>query len=231
MASDRLRIHGWQYGVLLLILICAGCLGVTTTVQPSPTATATATFTPSPTTEPTATPSATPSPTSTPRVTMHDAGTRTGLEDVDRIIDVTLAGDIDRLRDALTFITVGCTHEQGLGGPPKCRDGEREGCNVDVFPFFGPEGHFLRKDKRDTWSGVDVAGLYAVYRVSEAVFSDTYYPAGEVGIIFVGGRGEHIALHVTDGGVVRIDFVGESPLGKLEREAREIVLPPPSRSD
>ena len=227
--SRELRSGKWLGLFLLLAFGCSGCVPFALTPASTPAAEATAAPTLTPTAEATATPLPVPSSTPSSVAVVHDAETRTGIENIDHIIDVVLEGDVDRVQDVLIFKTVGCTHEDGLGGPPKCREGESEGTEVEVLPFLGPEGHFLRRDEVHQWPGIEVTGLYGVYRVSENAYSEEYYPAGQFGIIFVGAReGYSVVLQVDNGGVVRIDYVfGDSPGMKLEREAEEIVLPPP----
>jgi hypothetical protein len=219
-----------RYGMILLcsiVLVVLGGMwllgGKGAPVVPPTTAT--------PTLAPIAKATATPIPvrSSTSSVAMmHDTDTRTGIENVDHVIDLVLEGDVDRLRDVLAFTTVGCTYEDGLGRPPKCREEESEGTEVEVLPFLGPEGHFLRRDEAHEWSGIEVLGLYAVYRVSDDAYSTEHYPAGQVAVIFVGAREEQsVVLQVDNGRVVRIDYVfGDSPESKLEREAEEAILPP-----
>lgn len=203
---------------LLLVFGCPGC-------APS---TATPTFTL--VTEPTMIPIHIPSPTPSSGTMIHDPKTRTGVEDIDYIIDVVLEGNVDKVRDIVVFTVTRCTREDGLGGPPKCREGENEDMQVEVLPFLGPEGHFLRRDEIHEWPGIEVAGLYAVYRVSEDAYSEEYYPVGQFAVIFIGaGNGPSVSLRVDNGGVVRIDYIfGKSPETKLELETEEIILPPPS---
>ncbi len=224
-----LRSRSLGYLFLLLVLGCSGCFYPT----PAPISTVISSATSSPTITPIVESTATLTPVSslTPfSVMIHDLDVRTGIEEVDRIINIVLDGDVNQLRDVLAFTAVECTHEDGLGGPPKCRDEVSEGTEVEVLPFLGPEGHFLRKDEVHEWSGIEVLGLYAVYRVSDEVYSTEYYPAGQIGVIFIGPREKQsVVLQIDDGRVVRIDYVlGDSPKSKLEREAQDIILPPPS---
>jgi hypothetical protein len=118
-------------------------------------------------------------------ILVHHADIRTGLNEVDQIIDVVLAGDMNQLRQRIKFTTTGCTHVMALGGPEKCREGETEGALVEVLPFLGAEGSQLRRDELNNWQGIDVAGLYAVYRVSGEAYSSKDYLAGEFGIFFI----------------------------------------------
>ena len=88
-------------------------------------------------------------------VLVHYADIQTGLDEVDQIIDIVLAGDMTEFRKKVKFTTSGCTHVMALGGPEKCREGEAEGTLIEVLPFLGPEGHFLRRDEIDEWQGAD----------------------------------------------------------------------------
>jgi hypothetical protein len=114
---------------------------------------------------------------------VHFASVRTGIDDIDQVIDLVLGVDDNAIRNALVFSLIECTHEDGLGGPPKCREGEEEGAEVEVLPILGPEGHFFRQDEIEDWRGIGVVGLYAAYEVSTRAFSDENYPAGEFAAI------------------------------------------------
>jgi hypothetical protein len=187
---------------------------------------------------PTATPTLPPTATPTDEVLgvlvhgvlVHYADILTGLDEVDQIIDMVLAGDFNEFRQRIKFTTSGCTHEMALGGPPKCREGESEGALVEVLPFLGPEGHFLRRDELNNWQGIDVAGLYAVYRVSDEAFSSQDYPTGEYGIVFrTKDPQDIVTLQVENGSILRIDSdFGIPPEINFERNAQEIILPPPN---
>ena len=163
-------------------------------------------------------------------VLVHYADVQTGLEEVDQIVEVVLAGDIFALKQMVNFTVAGCTHEMALGGPPKCREGEAEGTLVEVLPFMGPEGHFLRKVEFSGWQGMDVAGLYAVYRVSDEVYSHKIYPAGEYAIVFRSkDPTDLITLQVANGYIRRVDYTfGTPPEIDFDRDAQEIILSPPN---
>ena len=190
---------------------------------------------------PTLTPTRRPTTTPTEEVSgvlVHDADTWTGLDEVDQIIDIVLAGDMNEFRQRIRFTTSGCTYVMALGGPEKCREGEAEGTLVEVLPFLGSEGSHLRRDEINEWQGIDVAGLYAVYRVSDEAFSRKEYPAGEYGIVFR-TKDPHtiVTLQVENGSIVRIDstFIQQidsnfsiPPEMNFERNAEGIILPPPN---
>ncbi|HSG41878.1 MAG TPA: hypothetical protein VLA72_01875 [Anaerolineales bacterium] len=95
---------------------------------------------------------------------LHPLSTRTGIAEIDVVLDAVESNDPQEIRSLLHFINVPCTNADGLGGPPKCREKESEGTVVEVFPFLGSEGGYLHKENLDLWIGIDVTQLYAVYR-------------------------------------------------------------------
>ena len=191
-----------------------------------------------PTRRPAVTPTAEVSAVLDHGVLVHDTDTRTGLDEVDQIIDIVLAGDMNEFRQRIRFTTSGCTHVMALGGPEKCREGEAEGTLVEVLPFLGSEGSHLRRDEINEWQGIDVAGLYAVYRVSDEAFSSQDYPAGEYGIVFRTKYPQDlVTLQVENGSILRIDStfilqidsdIGIPPELNFERNAEELILLPPN---
>ena len=175
----------------------------------------------------TPTPAATvlaPSPTSAEKY--HSVFTPTRIEEIDTVLDAVESGNPQELRDLFSYTTIACMTVNALGGPPPCRDGEAEGSLVEVLPILGPEGSYLWKDEVSNWPGLEVAGLYAVYQVSDTVFSDENFPKGNYGMILVGEENESgVVLHVTDAGIVRIDY--PTALDEiLERDAERVILAP-----
>ena len=67
----------------------------------------------------------------------HTPDTRTGVPVVDEVIAAYLAGDTVALVALVDFAVTPCTHANGLGGPPKCAEGQAEGTEVEVFPGRG----------------------------------------------------------------------------------------------
>jgi hypothetical protein len=122
-----------------------------------------------------------------------------------------------------------------LGGPPKCREGQSEGSIVEVLPILGPEGHYQDKESINNWTGLPVRGVYAVYQVSENVFSDENFPAGEYAILLISNLNHYpqgFVVHVDQGEIVRIDNIFIQTLDDyqeiLENEAEAVILPPPN---
>ena len=83
---------------------------------------------------------------------------------------------------------------------------------VEVLPFFGPEGGFLRKENIESWVGIDASDLYAVYVVSDSAFSDPNYPSGEYAIAFINeARFLITTLQIVEGQIVRVDSAFGNP--------------------
>lgn len=161
----------------------------------------------------------------------YPLSTRTGIADIDVVLDAVESNDQQRIRELLRFSNVPCTTADGLGGPPKCRENESDGTLVEVFPFLGSEGGYLHKENLDLWTGIDVDQLYAIYRNSDDVYSDANFPAGEYAILFLSGDDfPGTSLQVAGGQIVRIDTLFDtSPAGLmniLNRDASELILPP-----
>lgn len=161
------------------------------------------------------------------QLAVYPPETRTGIAALDRIIDTVLAHDFEMLVELTRPAVIGCTHADGLGGPPKCGPGETEGTPLEVVPFLGPEGHHQRWTDYLQWSGPDVRGLLAAYRVSPEAYSEEAYPAGEYALVFLAADGAtDITLQVDQGQVVRYDYgYGGTLQSDLERQAAEMILP------
>jgi hypothetical protein len=132
--------------------------------------------------------------------------------ELDKIIDVALRGNADELKSLIRLTQAKCAFVEGLGGPPKCMGSEQEGDVVEVLPILGSEGYFLRKAELEGWDGLDVYALFAVYEVSESVYSDENYPAGEYAIVFINKeKSTSLTLQIDQGNIVRIDYGFEYP--------------------
>ena len=158
----------------------------------------------------------------------HPADTRTGIEEVDRVIATFLAGDLAAKQAVIRYTTTPCTTKQGMGGPPKCQAGELDGTPVEVFPVLGQEGEYVRRDAIARILDFRVRGLYAVYDVPADAYREEYWPAGDYGIVLVHEReGLTVVAHTAAGAIVRLDLLLWPPAVVVAREAGELVLPPP----
>lgn len=174
---------------------------------------------------PTATSTATEEPT-VPEY--YPLSTRTGIADVDAVLAAMESGDAQSLRDLIRFTTVGCTNAEGMGGPPKCQEGESEGALVNVLPFLGPEGSFMYESDLSNFLPMQVLGIYAVYSVSDSAYSEEAYPAGEYAVMFTTEEDQVFIIYQIREGIVRIDTVF-SPSSRdtvIQRDASESVLAP-----
>lgn len=125
------------------------------------------------------------------------------------VLEALFWGTIEDRRALVQFLTVGCTTADGLGGPPKCAEGEAEGTLVQVFPILGSEGHFARPDNINGTLEFSPEGLYAVYRPLPGVDSAEYWPDGEYALLFerkILNASLPVTVLVQDGKIVRLVF-------------------------
>jgi hypothetical protein len=157
--------------------------------------------------------------------------TRTGLEEIDHVLAVVASDDRAQLESMIEYTTAACTKQDGLGGPPKCREAETEGTLVDVLPSISSEGSFIRQEEISAWTGVNAEALFAVYRVSEDGVEEEYYPRGEYAIVFLSNEnGPAVILRIVDGAIVRVDYSFYESLqdlqSRVEQDASEVILIP-----
>ena len=157
--------------------------------------------------------------------------TRIDIEEIDTTLAAVASGDRTQLESLINYTTAPCTTLEGLGGPPKCREGELEGTLVEALPSIGSEGSFIREEEIDVWTGVDADALFAVYRVSENGVEEQYYPRGEYAIVFLSHEdGVAATLRIVDGRIVRVDypFYGslQDLLSRVNQDASEVILMP-----
>ncbi|MEP7136375.1 MAG: hypothetical protein ABI904_15710 [Chloroflexota bacterium] len=160
----------------------------------------------------------------------HSLDTKTQIEEIDLVLNVIAGGDAQELRNLFGFTKIACKSiVNALGGPPPCRNGESEGTIVDVLPFLGSEGSYLRKDEINQFPGLNVIGLYAIYQVSDTAYSEESFPAGEYGVMLVTPDNfPGIVLQVKVGQIVRIDYIYDRSSFDviLQRDASIVLLNP-----
>lgn len=154
----------------------------------------------------------------------------TGIDVVDRAINVILSNDLDARRDLIRYTTVGCTAADGLGGPPKCEPDQAEESPVTYFPILSPgEGQPVLPENIDNTIGFVVEDLYAVFRRLDPSEVDVYYPAGVYGLVFSGTGSGLAGVTVRldeEGQIIRLDFFNRPPGTEIAREGIELLLPP-----
>lgn len=197
--------------VVLLVLAATGCAPAASTTSESAPTGQTATAEP-----------------------YHPLTTKTGIQIIDQVLQAVASNDPDALRALIEFTNAECTHRDGLGGPPKCLEGEEEGTPMEVLAFLSSEGSYIRRAEIDRWQGVEATGVYAVYEVNDAaVASETYFPAGKYVILLVDEEKQPVtALRIGETGIVRVDTVFDfSPAildDVIKREASRVLIPPKS---
>jgi hypothetical protein len=198
------------------------------------------TLTPAPSATPaaTATPTARATPTSSPR---HPPGTRTGIAEVDAVINAVLARDVKALAALVSYHTFPCVAVQrGPGDTPPCPPGVPDGTPVDAMSFESCEGALIPMAFFEGFAAEMLApdiGLYAAYLHGP---NDPPTADGQriYTIVFVvppsrGVLEGVLAFYVSDGSLYRIQrpCQVEPPSQFLERatlaEGSQLVLPPP----
>jgi len=160
--------------------------------------------------------------------------TRTGIPEVDSTLSAIESRDLQNLRALINYTVAPCTTADGLGGPPKCREGEINGTQVEALPFIGGEGSFIRKDEIGNWPGINANAVYAIYRVSENSQIEQYYPSGEYAILLSTPENQPaISIRIGNDGIVRIDYIfdpsPESLIMIMEQDSAEVILAPKTR--
>ncbi len=198
-----------------------------------PAATVTATEPPLRQPQPSPTAGATATPAGVPAV--QPVGARTGIVQVDNVVDAFLGSSLDARLRLVRFLTTPCTTARGLGGPPKCEAGQADGTPVEVFPHQTGEGGYATRATIEGALTFTVTGLYGVYRVPPASTRYDYYPAGDYAIVFTRDPGRmsrltpvlQVIVHVENGAVVALDrtpYVADWP--PFEAAPAQWVLPP-----
>jgi hypothetical protein len=72
----------------------------------------------------------------------ESALTRTGVVELDHVIDLLVRQDVEGLIGIVRFEPIGCSLQQTVGSPPRCAAGEPEGTPVDAFPISSCEGYY-----------------------------------------------------------------------------------------
>lgn len=135
-----------------------------------------------PTSEPpTETPTAEPEEGEAPEG-LYGHGKRTGIPEIDAVLDAWEPGDIDALSALALLQEMECVTEvQGLGGPPECPPGVDDGTTVQVMGAAACEGFWVYEDGLGQLFQTFVDGfdgapyyLYAAWRAD----ADQHLPAG-----------------------------------------------------
>jgi hypothetical protein len=218
----------WLLAPFVVVLVACSDSGSPPSASPTGTS---ATTIPSPTSV-----EVTPSPTQPP-LPGHPADVRTGIPDVDVVIDALLSYDGDRIASLAELSLVACgPRSDQSGGPPVCPPGVAVGMPVRVFPSSQCEGFWVSESGvRHDLGSISPPGsrIYAVAANPHPV--DPRNPAGDYLIILAFPSPPEIAkvfanvVHVTHGRIVRLTgSCAASPEAWLANlMPRALVLPPP----
>jgi hypothetical protein len=202
-------------------------LGIITPIPPG----VTITLTPTPYSSDDQEPRSNFTPTPSPSIDIeYPPDMRTGIDEIDAVIDVILSEDINARLDIVRLTTAACTMETGLGGPPKCKGEEDDGTPIDIFPISYGEGIFIRPGSLREVFSFSIRGLFAVYKLPEEEFKAQYWPAGDYGIVFTSeddGNPHIITVLVEDGRIVRLGFDYDwPPFERVREKSDEFILSP-----
>lgn len=128
----------------------------------------------------TGTPSAE-SPTLAVSPKVSEVPERTGIAELDAIVDGFVLHDTKTLLPYLRYQTLPCTKTSGIGQRPKCRADQEEGAPVEVMPFSGCEFALYRPHEFALiLAEVVQDSLYGVYRATP----DVRFPGEYVIVLF-----------------------------------------------
>lgn len=161
-------------------------------------------------------------------VPLYPPQARSGVEEIDRIIDAFFGQKYESRKPLTRTLTAACTTTEFAVGPPLCREGQAEGTRVEVFPYRQGRGsRYATPEELDDLLQFPLGGIYAVYRIPQDGFEETWWPRGEYGIMFVSAEGDlGVELIVEGGQVVRIEFWPITPVEALTGWEPDYILPP-----
>ena len=167
-----------------------------------------------------------------PLVLGWEADKRSGIPEVDVVIDAVTGGDADAVRGLIRYSVMGCTSERQVpGSPPACIDDEEalQGVMVVRVSMCGFEharaGH-------DGWVYERLTGgeprLYALLKPSG--LDQRFWPEAQYVVLFVSDLSQFwSSVVVQDGTIMAVHLgCGESPANQLARaDADDVLLAPP----
>jgi hypothetical protein len=156
---------------------------------------------------------------------------KTGIEEVDRVIDIVLSHDFGARRALVRLTTAGCTRALGLGGPPKCVNGLLEGTPVEYLPVLGPgEEETVLPQNLDRSLDFQAESLYLAYSRRGKPTDDIYYAPGAYVLVFASGDSEgvpFIFVHLNnESRIIRLDYAALDPVLLMEQEADKVLVAP-----
>jgi hypothetical protein len=157
---------------------------------------------------PTAAPATTPSPIISPTPPSGGTGDerRTGSPFLDVIVEGVDARDVAALAALIQPTEIGCTHVEGLGGPPKCAPEQAEGDLVWAFPGAACHGYWSDTPAQSVATLVHhTRGLYAAAAVAGDASLGGEWPVADTLLVFHAdwyGSPAALRLHVAEGRII-----------------------------
>lgn len=140
----------------------------------------------------------------------------TGIVAVDALATTIATRDNTAFASAIRYTDIPCSNAEGLGGPPRCPEGQPEGTVVSVLPIVESELYFVDAESLDPVQMLDLDPLYAVYEAPETTTSVYAFPELEVDwplarYVLVYPHGSHpgavVSMFVTgDGEIMRVVY-------------------------
>ena len=145
---------------------------------------------------------------------------------VDAILDALLGGKGDTLAGLIVTTSVPCTLKSDTGGFPKCDANSAEGTMVDALPTLHPLALFMPKSNDLLADMVGQVELMNVFSVKADAKSEQYLPVGKYGITLrIKKTVIFIVLRVSDDGIVRADYLSQSPDSSNQPDLDKFVQP------
>ena len=166
-----------------------------------------------------------------------DGGDRTGIPEVDGIIDAVLSEDADTLVDLVVYEQVKCGDENSvdLPSPPRCPPGQPEGTSTSALSSGVCKALLVARHEVPEWVRSLLVqtdlGVYAVYRVGAVDYLDADYT-----IVFNSAKPLEAppgiqTVSIAEGPIVSLtSSCGsvEKLIQSLDEDGAVPVLPPPA---
>lgn len=163
-----------------------------------------------------------------------DKRDRTGVPEVDRIIEAILNQDVDALAGLVRYQQEECSTSDSsdIPEPPRCKAGQADGSLVDVFLSGACKPSYVTREEVPDFLSLNVGetelSVYAVYRTESNPGLDWDHR-----IVFHGPEGREdvrgAEIGVENGGIASFTFPCSSITGLvhfLESDGAEVILPP-----
>ena len=171
-----------------------------------------------------------------PTATVEETARRTGIDDIDAILDAVESGEPDRVLPFLRYTQIPCQPPETGPHPFACGPEQAPGSPVDVIPVSLCEESAMGRNDLDFYLRTYMVdpSLYGVYRAPPAFEPPAQYVA-------VFSKAPHawtevLAIAIDEGEIVKIFFALVSPSGCAQTPAtvvrglglEDAVLPPPA---